>query len=173
MQALVEFFAAGLRADPRPIVTRQPGTMREHVARRHVERRIVVVQLEVRQVIAHRFIPRQFAVAHQGRQCRHGERFGDRGNRLHRLGRHRQFLLKVAHAVATLQNHLAIFHHGDGNARRVPFFHFTFDEFVEISQCRVGDDLIGRIGTIKILPGRRGPLREAQTTAKRACRCEQ
>jgi hypothetical protein len=70
--------------------------MRDQIARCEVRRGVFIVHPEIREVFAHRLVPIEFPLTHQGGERRYRELLGHRRDRHLRLRGHRQFLFHIA-----------------------------------------------------------------------------
>jgi hypothetical protein len=90
LEAPVQLLARERRAEPEAVVARQADAVGDEVARGRAQRRHVVVQPEVRQVVAHRLVPVELALADERAQSAHRELLGDGRDRHQGVRRHRQ-----------------------------------------------------------------------------------
>ena len=105
--------------------------MRHQVARRDSLARHGIVKLELGDELAHRLIPIELALVHQGPHGRYRERFGDGADGEKRVRRHGQFLVAVPVAVALEKHNLSVLNHGKREPGDLPVFHHAGDELVE------------------------------------------
>jgi hypothetical protein len=134
LQRAEELFAGAIGAVPCRIVARQSRPMSHQVARRDVRSGVFVVETEIRQVLAHRFVPLELPLAHQRAQRADGELLRDRSDRHLRFGRNRKLLLDVAEAVALRVDDLVADHDGDRRAGNLVGLQCLVDDGIDAGE---------------------------------------
>ena len=105
--------------------------MRDQVARSEMRGGVFVVDPKIRQVFAHRLVPIEFSLPHQGGERRDRELLRHRSDRHLRFRGHRQFFLHVAQAVAFREHHVVAHHHRDRDAGDLKCFQLLLDDCVD------------------------------------------
>jgi len=110
----------------------------EHVADGHGRVQEIVVEVDPRDGLAHRFVPRQLPLFHQQARGNGGEELRVRGDLVERAGRERKLRAVIPVAVAFRENKPVADDDADTDPRDVPVLDGPGHPRVEVFELRGG-----------------------------------
>src|SRR6266545_6862443 len=120
------------------VMPRDARAVGEHVADGHGRVQEIVVEVDPRDGLAHRFVPRQLPLFHQQARGNGGEELRVRGDLVERAGRERKLRAVIPVAVAFRENKPVADDDADTDPRDVPVLDGPGHPRVEVFELRGG-----------------------------------